>query len=57
MVGIVFWILNTIRPRYLKVVYLRLCLHEIEEVLLQTRFKFNVEGLECKNLSSTLVAN
>lgn len=57
MVGIVFWILNIIRPRYLKVVYLRLCLHEIEEILLQTWLKFNVEGLECKNLSSTVVAN
>lgn len=57
MVGIIFWILNIIRPRYLKVVYLRLYLHETEEILLQTWLKFNVEGLECKNLSSALVAN
>ena len=57
MVGIVFLILNIIRSRYLKVVYLRLCLHETEEILLQTQLQFNVEGLECKNLCSTLVAN
>lgn len=39
------------------VVYLRLCLHETQEILLQMRLQFNVEGLEYKNLSSTLVIN
>ena len=49
MVGIIFRILNIVRPGYLKVV-----LSEVMSSLYTRKQGFNVE---CKNLSSTLVIN